>query len=294
MRSIALVSYFEEDEKEEKEEKANVLVDSAPPPSHSLLSERWLVLLLLCLPMRGRYFSSLFLISTNYSLANNDGLIDPPQGKKSIYDIHPGYSHTTTPASLDTKSPRLIAATPTTAPEPTDEKTTPTPTDRLAAEIRKARLFLHEHTVHLQKHVDLAFSKYLSYEHSITTTISSLAPPKSSEEKVVPGVLYVAVSTMAGSIIARNRMLPIRALTPVSVGIGAGWYFLPETTRNVADLVWEWEKKVPEVAEKHLLIRRKIEEAVEVSEKAIKDGRKVVDENVSRGRSIVEGWVKKG
>ena len=228
------------------------------------------------------------------NLANNNELIDPPQGKKSIYDLPPRYSHTTTPTSLDTKPTSLIAATPTTAPGPTDEKTTPTPTDRLAAEIRRARLFLHAHTVLLQKHIDLAFSKYLSYEHSITTTISSLAPPKSSEEKVVPGVLYVAVSTMAGSIIARNRMLPIRALTPVFVGVGAGWYFLPETTRNVADLVWEWEKTVPEVAEKHLLIRRGIEEVVEVSEKAIKDGRRAVDENVSRGRSIVEGWVKKG
>ncbi|KAG0643774.1 apolipo protein O-domain-containing protein [Tuber brumale] len=210
---------------------------------------------------------------------------DEGRDKKSIYDTPPTHSHitTTTPTSADTKSPSLITTTPT-----------PTPTDRLAAEIRKARLFLHVHTVLLQKHIDLAFSKYLSYEHSITSTISSLVPPKSSEEKVVPGVLYVAVSTMAGSIITRNRMLPIRALTPVFVGIGAGWYFLPETTRNVGDLVWEWEKMVPEVAEKHLLVRRGIEEAVEASGKVARDGRRVVNENVSRGRSIVEGWVKKG
>ncbi|PWW75147.1 hypothetical protein C7212DRAFT_281090 [Tuber magnatum] len=218
---------------------------------------------------------------------------DEGRGKKSIYDTPPRYFHTG-PASVDTESLSLITATPTTTSGPAHDKTTPTPTDRLAAEIRKARLFLHAHTVLLQKDIDIAFSKYLSYEHSITTTISSLAPPKSSEEKVVPGVLYVAVLTMAGSIIARNRMLPIRALTPVFVGIGAGWYFLPETTRNVADLVWEWEKMVPGVAEKHLLVRRGIEEAVETSGKAVRDGRRVVDENVSRGRSIVEGWVKKG
>ncbi|RPA95909.1 hypothetical protein L873DRAFT_1812256 [Choiromyces venosus 120613-1] len=224
---------------------------------------------------------------------------DEGQGKKSIYDIPPKYSsHTPTntssssSSSPDTKSPKLITA-PTEEEQPTTTPT-PTPTDRLAAEIRKGRLFLHAHTVLLQNHVDLAFSKYLSYEHSVTKTISSLAPPKSSEEKVVPGLLYVAVSTMAGSIIARNRMLPIRALTPVFVGIGAGWYFLPETTRNVADLVWEWEKMVPGVAEKHLLVRRGVEEAAETGGKAIRDGRKVVDENVSRGRSIVEGWIKKG
>ncbi|CUS07999.1 unnamed protein product [Tuber aestivum] len=234
-----------------------------------------------------------FLASAGYSLANNNGLIDPQQGKKSIYDTPSRYSRSA-PVSADTKSPSLITATPTTASDPTDEKVTPTPTDRLAAEIRKARLFLHAHTVFLQKHIDLAFSSYLSYEHSITTTISSLAPPKSSEEKVVPGVLYVAVSTMAGSIIARNRMFPIRALTPVLIGIGAGRYFLPETTRNVGNLVWEWEKMVPRVAERHLLVQHGIEEAVRASGKAVRDGRKVVDENVSRGRSIVEGWVKKG
>src|SRR5437588_1176085 len=118
----------------------------------------------------------------NRGLTNNNGLIDPPQGKKSIYDIPQTSSHTTTPSSADTKPQSLVTATPTTTPGPTDEGITPTPTDRLAAEIRKARLFLHAHTVLLQKHIDLAFSKYLSYEHSITSTISSLAPPKSSEE----------------------------------------------------------------------------------------------------------------
>lgn len=109
----------------------------------------------------------------------------------------------------------------------------------------------------------------------------------------MPGLLYVAVTTMAGSIIARRRMLPIRMLTPVVVAVGAGWYFLPETSRNVGDLLWEWEKMVPEVAEKHLAVREAGEKAWGATEKAIREGRREVDEKVALGRRTVEGWVKK-
>lgn len=93
---------------------------------------------------------------------------------------------------------------------------------------------------------------------------------------------------------ARRRMLPIRVVTPVLVAVGAGWYFLPETSRNVGDLVWEWEKMVPGVAENHLKVREAAEEAWRVTEKTVVEGRRSVDEAVSKGRRTVEGWVKKG
>lgn len=98
---------------------------------------------------------------------------------------------------------------------------------------------------------------------------------------------------MAGSIIARRRMLPIKALTPVAVAVGAGWYFLPETSRNVGDLLWEWEKRVPGVAENHLAVREAAEKAWKTTEKTVREGRREVDEVVSKGRKTVEGWVKK-
>lgn len=88
-------------------------------------------------------------------------------------------------------------------------------------------------------------------------------------------------------------MFPVRVLTPVAVAVGAGWYFLPETSRNVGDLLWVWEKKVPHVSEGHLAVREAAEKAWGTTERTVREGRKGVDKVVRQGRKTVEGWVKK-
>ncbi|KAL8949015.1 MAG: hypothetical protein Q9222_004838, partial [Ikaeria aurantiellina] len=81
-------------------------------------------------------------------------------------------------------------------------------------------------------------SHLLSQERSFTSTIASLAPPLESNERIMPGALYVLVASMSGSILTRNRNILLRATVPFAVGVGAAWMVLPITTRNVADLVW--------------------------------------------------------
>ncbi|KAA8909475.1 apolipo protein O-domain-containing protein [Sphaerosporella brunnea] len=172
--------------------------------------------------------------------------------------------------------------------------TYPTPTERLAQHIGKARRFINVHYRLACDKLDDAFSHYLSYEHSVTRTIAALAPPKNSPEKVLPGAIYVAVATMAGGIIARKRIWPIRILTPIAVGIGSAWYFIPQTTQNVGELLWEWEKKVPQVAETHQQIRQSIEEAVRKTYETTIETRKKVDEAVHNVRKSAEDLVKRG
>lgn len=144
------------------------------------------------------------------------------QGKKPIYDAPP-------PAE-----PVPAFSTPTR----------PTPTDRLAEQIGIARRFINVHYRLGRERFDEAFSTYLSYETAVTSTIAGLAPPRESGELVLPGTIYVAVTTMAGAIATRNRMWPVRALTPLAVGVAAGWYFIPETMTNMGELMWYYEKKV--------------------------------------------------
>ena len=102
------------------------------------------------------------------------------------------------------------------------------------------------------------------------------------------------VAAMAGSIVTRNRNIILRSSVPVAVGIGAGWVVLPRTMRNVGDLVWGYEERVPVLAENHL----RIKSAVEQSWTETKATGKVVsawaDERVRQGREAVEGWVRKG
>ncbi|KAF8456763.1 apolipo protein O-domain-containing protein, partial [Kalaharituber pfeilii] len=176
---------------------------------------------------------------------------------------------------------------------PSLEPTRPTPTDRLATHIRTARQFINTHYSVLSHRFNEYLNQYLHYEHTVTSTVASLAPPKGSGEQVVPGSIYVLVTAMAGSILTRRRIWPIRILTPIVVATGASWYFLPLTTRNVGELLWHFEKKVPAVAETHLQIRKTAEDNIAVIRQNIVETRKVVDENVTKGRETIEEWVKK-
>lgn len=110
----------------------------------------------------------------------------------------------------------------------------------------------------------------------------------------MPGALYVLVAAMSGSIVTRNRNILLRATVPFAVGVGAAWVVLPVTTRNVADLVWKYEERVPLIAENHLRVRG----AAVQGWREIKDrGNRVKewsDERVREGREAVEEWVRKG
>lgn len=134
----------------------------------------------------------------------------------------------------------------------------------------------------------------LDLEESFTSTIASLAPPRQSGEKLMPGSLYVLVAAMTGSIISRNRNIVLRATIPLAVGIGAGWVVLPITMRNVSDLLWKYEQKFPAVADGHLRTREGIEKAWRMARIHTQQAVSIVDDKVSSARSTAEDWVKKG
>ena len=137
-------------------------------------------------------------------------------------------------------------------------------------------------------------TRILSLESSFTSTIASLAPAPETHERVLPGALYVLVSAMAGSIVTRNRNILLRATIPVAVGVGASWIVLPYTTRNVADLVWRFEERVPVVSMNHMRIRGAAVEGWRQARERSKLVGEWVDERVTGSREAVEGWVRKG
>lgn len=137
-------------------------------------------------------------------------------------------------------------------------------------------------------------TRALHLEHSFTSTIASLAPPKESNEHLLPGGLYVLVAAMAGSIVSRNRNILIRATFPLAVGIGAGWIVLPYTMRNVGNLVWSFEERVPLVAMNHLRVKGAAEEGWRQLKGRSEVVGKWADEKIKEGREAAEGWVRKG
>ncbi|KAH8727075.1 apolipo protein O-domain-containing protein [Phaeosphaeriaceae sp. PMI808] len=202
--------------------------------------------------------------------------------RKPIYDDLP----------LDSTAPTLpTTSNPSNSPT---ESYRPTPTDRLAVQIGYARMALYRQAVRGEKAVDDGLTQALRLEHSFTSTIRSLAPPKESGEKIFPGALYVLVASMAGSIVTRNRNIFLRASVPLAVGITAANLVLPITSSNIGELIWTYEKKYPALADAHLRTRESITHIIETGKAhaGMTIGR--VEGKLHETKDGLEGWVKKG
>ncbi|RYP27442.1 hypothetical protein DL767_007686 [Monosporascus sp. MG133] len=170
----------------------------------------------------------------------------------------------------------------------------PTPTDRLAAQIGHARLFLYRQATRAEDAVNRAADRAFDLERTFTETVASLAPPRESGERLLPGLAYVLVASMAGSIVSRNRNLVLRAAAPLAFGVGAGWLALPVTMRNVSDLLWRFEQRVPAVADAHLAARDGVRQGWRFARAHAERSRGYVDEKVRTARDLVEDWVRQG
>ncbi|KAJ5832911.1 hypothetical protein N7474_001222 [Penicillium riverlandense] len=213
----------------------------------------------------------------------------PRDLRKPIYDDFPADipepSKPTPPAS------KPLISLPSSEPSPSSS---PTPTDILAAQIRQARLFLYNHSLAAENSFNDFLSRALNIENAFTNTVASLAPSPESGERLLPGGVYVVVAAMAGSIVSRNRGILLRTASPLAFGTVAAWSLLPVTMRNISDLAWEYEKKVPAVAEQHIALRERAEHiwytgiahsgmARQMMEEKIGEARKKLEETVSKG-----------
>ncbi|EFQ99103.1 hypothetical protein MGYG_02116 [Nannizzia gypsea CBS 118893] len=170
----------------------------------------------------------------------------------------------------------------------------PTPTDQLAEQIRHVRLFLYRHSLVAENSFNDTVARVLHAESQFTSTIASLAPPRESGERLLPGGIYVLVSAMAGSIVSRNRGILLRTASPIALGTVAAWSLLPITMRNVSDLVWEYEKKVPALAENHLYLQYVAEHSVQQAIRVGGETRVWMESKIGQGRETLEKWISKG
>jgi organizing structure protein 2 len=83
----------------------------------------------------------------------------------------------------------------------------------------------------------------------VPARVKALVAP---DEPLTPGVLYVAVAALTGSVLARNRGIAARALLPPTLLALAAAQFLPKTSANVREYASDLEDTyLPTVAEKH-------------------------------------------
>ncbi|KAJ9608760.1 hypothetical protein H2200_006531 [Cladophialophora chaetospira] len=181
-----------------------------------------------------------------------------------------------------------------TSPVSQPNPESPTPTDRLTDQVKKARVFLYHNSLS----AETQFNRFLSWafrkETDFSNTIASLAPATETGEQLLPGVIYVLVATLTGSIVSRNRGIFLRATFPLAVGIAAGWYLIPVTMRNTSDLIWEYEKKAPVVADTHTQISALVQEVWKQTSGIAKGAAVYADEKATEARRNVEDLVSKG
>ncbi|KAF9468347.1 apolipo protein O-domain-containing protein [Collybia nuda] len=133
--------------------------------------------------------------------------------------------------------------------EPTPEillQETPSPLELQIGVARRRFLQTYSET---HSHVQGAVSKWIGVEHAVENRVKAIISP---EESLTPGLLYVGVATLSGSIIARNRFLPTRLLLPPAFLLISANHFLPKTTTNLRSYFASLEETYfPSFAEKH-------------------------------------------
>ncbi|KAF8909183.1 apolipo protein O-domain-containing protein [Mucidula mucida] len=92
-------------------------------------------------------------------------------------------------------------------------------------------------------------SKWIGVEHSVENRVKSLISPT---EPVTPGILYVGIATLSGSVFARNRIILTRLALPPTLLILSMNQFLPQTTHNIRAYLSDLEDTyLPTFAQKH-------------------------------------------
>ncbi|WVQ80733.1 hypothetical protein IAT38_002838 [Cryptococcus sp. DSM 104549] len=100
-----------------------------------------------------------------------------------------------------------------------------------------------------RSYVQTGVSKWITFERKVEREVKSVLPP---DEQLNPGLIYVLIAGLSGSVLTRTRSLPIRFLAPPLFTLLAFPYFLPKTSHNIRSYLSAVEdKNFPEFAAKH-------------------------------------------
>ena len=121
---------------------------------------------------------------------------------------------------------------------------------------------------------------------------------------MTPGLLYVGIATLTGSILSRNRIILTRLLLPPLFLVASANHFLPKTTGNLSDYLGSLEDThFPALAQKHevakahsLMTWERLVDATKSGRDQVNHGADVVVEKIQEatGLKLKEtlGWRK--
>ncbi|KAI0714482.1 apolipo protein O-domain-containing protein [Fomitopsis betulina] len=134
-------------------------------------------------------------------------------------------------------------------PEPTPDVLLLETPSELEQHIGTARRAVTATYLDARAQVQGVVSRWISVEASVENRIKSLVAP---DEPLTPGILYVGVATLTGSVLARNRGLALRLALPPTLLLLSLSHFLPKTSANVSAYAGALEDTyLPGLAQKH-------------------------------------------
>ncbi|KZT37692.1 hypothetical protein SISSUDRAFT_828146 [Sistotremastrum suecicum HHB10207 ss-3] len=112
--------------------------------------------------------------------------------------------------------------------------------------------------------------KWISVEQRVERRIKSF---KSPNEDLAPGIFYVGVASLTGSIVGRSTLL-LRFLLPPIFFVASAHHFLPETTHNITSYLNSLERQyAPELAKQHDELRVSTKRQLEAGRGVWEDGK---------------------
>jgi len=143
--------------------------------------------------------------------------------------------------------------------------------------------------VYLKAHNEVqgVVSKWIGVEQAVERRVKSILVP---EEPLTLGLLYVGVSALTGSILARNRSIFLRFTLPPTLLLLSFDHFLPKTYHNLSSYLGSLEDKyLPAVAEKHDIAKAHTAMTWERIMDATKDGRTTLGGGVENAVHKAQG-----
>ncbi|PLW30671.1 hypothetical protein PCASD_15139 [Puccinia coronata f. sp. avenae] len=106
----------------------------------------------------------------------------------------------------------------------------------LQSQVRWARQNIQSFKNDLESRFNVVVDHGYHVEKKFVGTLSSLIDQRESNSS---SVLCVGIGTMTGSILARNRSLPLRFLSPLAFFLISSNQFLPSTTHNIKTYIFK-------------------------------------------------------
>jgi organizing structure protein 2 len=108
---------------------------------------------------------------------------------------------------------------------------------------------------------------------------------------LTPGILYVGIATLTGSIISRSRGLPTRLVLPPILFLASFKHFLPKTSANLGAYISSIERAhFPALAEKHREAEKRLCDGWRSVKQGTREGNEKVVESVNTAVKRLQGF----